>query len=255
MVTPSSHRTHHASNEYYIDRNFGEVFTIWDRVLGTHVGEAELQVYGHVHARDLWDPLHCQVEVLDDIFAKARTTPSLWRKFLCFVMPPGWNPADGAEFPLVPDKQPYRDRKYDCALGPVMSAYTALHFLPTLGAGIYVMMGWRAMPALDVVVWAAWLCFSTGVIGKLNDRNTWGVGYEFARLLSLLAVVAVVPPAFVTAPVAAGLCAAVAACLAVVLAHRDEFAPESEEERRKKYWIPEVGRGFQNRLNDEARSA
>ena len=55
-----------------------------------------------------------------------------------------------------------------------------------------------------------------------------------------------------TAPVAAALCAAVAASLWVVLAHSDEFAPESEEQRRAKYWIPEVGRGFQYRLNEEA---
>jgi sterol desaturase/sphingolipid hydroxylase (fatty acid hydroxylase superfamily) len=32
MVTPSNHRVHHAQNEIYIDRNYGGIFILWDRL-------------------------------------------------------------------------------------------------------------------------------------------------------------------------------------------------------------------------------
>ncbi len=46
MDTPSSHRVHHGSNPIYIDKNFGGVFIIWDRLFGTYQPETEKVVYG-----------------------------------------------------------------------------------------------------------------------------------------------------------------------------------------------------------------
>jgi sterol desaturase/sphingolipid hydroxylase (fatty acid hydroxylase superfamily) len=46
MDTPSSHRVHHGSNPLYIDKNFGGVFIIWDRLFGTYQPETEKVVYG-----------------------------------------------------------------------------------------------------------------------------------------------------------------------------------------------------------------
>jgi sterol desaturase/sphingolipid hydroxylase (fatty acid hydroxylase superfamily) len=46
MDTPSSHRVHHGSNPIYIDKNFGGVFIIWDRIFGTYQPESEKVEYG-----------------------------------------------------------------------------------------------------------------------------------------------------------------------------------------------------------------
>ena len=35
LVTPSHHRAHHGSNPEYVDRNYGNVFIVWDRLFGT----------------------------------------------------------------------------------------------------------------------------------------------------------------------------------------------------------------------------
>jgi sterol desaturase/sphingolipid hydroxylase (fatty acid hydroxylase superfamily) len=37
--TPSHHRVHHASNEEYLDRNFGGMLIVWDRLFGTFAEE------------------------------------------------------------------------------------------------------------------------------------------------------------------------------------------------------------------------
>jgi sterol desaturase/sphingolipid hydroxylase (fatty acid hydroxylase superfamily) len=44
--TPSSHRVHHGSNERYIDKNFGGVLIIWDKLFGTYEPEVEDVKYG-----------------------------------------------------------------------------------------------------------------------------------------------------------------------------------------------------------------
>ncbi|MDW7690214.1 sterol desaturase family protein [Flammeovirgaceae bacterium SG7u.111] len=44
--TPSAHRVHHGSNPQYIDKNFGGVLLIWDRIFGTYQPETEKVKYG-----------------------------------------------------------------------------------------------------------------------------------------------------------------------------------------------------------------
>ncbi len=38
---PSHHRVHHGSNQAYIDKNYGGVFIVWDRLFGTYAEEIE----------------------------------------------------------------------------------------------------------------------------------------------------------------------------------------------------------------------
>jgi len=44
--TPSHHRVHHASNPQYLDKNYGGVLILWDRLFGTFVPEDLPVVYG-----------------------------------------------------------------------------------------------------------------------------------------------------------------------------------------------------------------
>ena len=44
--TPSHHRVHHGANEIYLDRNYGGILIIWDRLFGTFQGETERVRYG-----------------------------------------------------------------------------------------------------------------------------------------------------------------------------------------------------------------
>jgi sterol desaturase/sphingolipid hydroxylase (fatty acid hydroxylase superfamily) len=42
VVTPDLHRTHHSTDMREGNANFGQVFTIWDRLLGTYVDRPAL---------------------------------------------------------------------------------------------------------------------------------------------------------------------------------------------------------------------
>ena len=45
-MTPSAHRVHHGSNPEYIDKNFGSMLIVWDRLFGTYAAETVPVRYG-----------------------------------------------------------------------------------------------------------------------------------------------------------------------------------------------------------------
>lgn len=67
LVTPSHHRVHHASNEKYLDKNYGDVLIIWDKLFGTFAKEEEAPVYGLTKPLNtysfLWQHFHFFIEI------------------------------------------------------------------------------------------------------------------------------------------------------------------------------------------------
>ncbi|GAB4027552.1 sterol desaturase family protein [Spirosoma koreense] len=68
LVTPSHHRVHHASNPQYLDKNYGDMFIIWDKLFHTFAEEAEEPIYGLTKPLEshsfLWQHVHGLLEVL-----------------------------------------------------------------------------------------------------------------------------------------------------------------------------------------------
>ncbi len=44
--TPSAHRVHHGSNKQYLDKNYGGMLILWDRIFKTYIPEKEKVTYG-----------------------------------------------------------------------------------------------------------------------------------------------------------------------------------------------------------------
>jgi alkylglycerol monooxygenase len=82
MVTPSHHRVHHASNPQYLDKNYGDVLIIWDKIFGTFVEEKEAPVYGLTKSLGshsfLWQHFHFLLEIIVSI-KKAKTLRGKFR--------------------------------------------------------------------------------------------------------------------------------------------------------------------------------
>ena len=54
--TPSHHRGHHGSNKQYIDKNYGNLLIIWDRMFGTFEPEEEPVRFGLVNNVNTYNP-------------------------------------------------------------------------------------------------------------------------------------------------------------------------------------------------------
>lgn len=57
FTTPSHHRVHHATNEQYLDKNYGSTFIIWDRMFGTFEPEMERPNYGITEELNTYNPI------------------------------------------------------------------------------------------------------------------------------------------------------------------------------------------------------
>jgi len=96
FVSPSNHRVHHAQNEEYIDKNYGGVFIIWDRLFGTFKEEEDevTCIYGIRGPlktfNPVWANFHIYVKMLKEIFH----TKNLKDKFYVLVAPTRWIPND-----------------------------------------------------------------------------------------------------------------------------------------------------------------
>ncbi len=55
--TPSHHRVHHGANEQYLDRNYGGILIIWDRLFGTFEPEGERVRYGLTTNIETFNPV------------------------------------------------------------------------------------------------------------------------------------------------------------------------------------------------------
>ncbi len=85
LVTPSTHRVHHACNPHYIDRNYGAVFGVWDHLFRTFTPEEERPVLGVVHPGSRWDPIEDNLVPFTDLVAHVRAADdwrTAWRR--CF---------------------------------------------------------------------------------------------------------------------------------------------------------------------------
>ena len=67
LNTPSHHRVHHGTDPEYLDRNYGGILIVWDRLFGTFQREEEPVVYGLTKNIHTYDPLRIATHEYRDI--------------------------------------------------------------------------------------------------------------------------------------------------------------------------------------------
>jgi sterol desaturase/sphingolipid hydroxylase (fatty acid hydroxylase superfamily) len=86
--TPSHHRVHHGSNEQYIDKNYGNLFIIWDRFFGTFEPEKETVKYGLVNNVDTFNPIKITIMGWTSIFRDIKNSQTFRQALYLFFGPP-----------------------------------------------------------------------------------------------------------------------------------------------------------------------
>jgi sterol desaturase/sphingolipid hydroxylase (fatty acid hydroxylase superfamily) len=99
--TPSHHRVHHGSQAQYLDRNYGGVLIVWDRLFGTFEPEGERVVYGLTKNNDTSNPLRVATHEYVALWNDLRSA-TCWRHRAGYLLRgPGWAPAVAQEPALV----------------------------------------------------------------------------------------------------------------------------------------------------------
>ncbi len=186
FASPSNHRVHHAVNDRYLDRNYGGIFILWDRLFGTFVEEddAEPPVFGTRAPLRSWNPLWANVEVYWALAKDAWHARRWGDKLRVWFKPPGWRPADVAErFP-----KPAFDiarREYDPPLSWPMQGYALFHFALLLGLAVQFLSTAQRLGSHQLVLYAGFLLLGLVSLGLLLEGRASGIGFEVMRLGAL----------------------------------------------------------------------
>jgi len=162
LNTPSHHRVHHGRDPEYVDRNFGGVLIVWDRLFGTFTDERHEPAYGvtpRLRSSDpVWANLHGWTEI-----GRAWRRAAGWRGRMAAVFgPPDWpEEPDGAVVPPAELEVPR----------PVLW-YALAQFVLVLAAAIIVirvpaLLGYAGLAG--VILLAGWTL--AGVGGMLDGRT------------------------------------------------------------------------------------
>ena len=126
IVTPAHHRVHHAINPVYIDKNYSQIFIVWDKLFGTFQPELDdvEPVYGITRAVQTWNPIKINFQHMWLLIKDAWRAQKMEDKFKIWFKAPAWLPAD------VDDHQPHdwHYPKFDPQVSRFISAYSFVQF-------------------------------------------------------------------------------------------------------------------------------
>jgi len=212
FCSPSNHRAHHAVNDRYLDRNYGGILILWDRLFGTFVEEndADPPVFGTRSPLRSWNPLWANLEVYWAT-AKDMWHARRWRdKLLVWIKPPGWRPADvAARFPK-PEFDIGR-AIYDPPIPRALSVYCLGQFVLLLAMSVHFLGVATGAPLATALAYGAYLVAALWVLGALMEGRRWAAWVEALRVLGTALVPALAGRWFAVAHLAPAYAVAIPA--------------------------------------------
>ncbi|HEX2534576.1 MAG TPA: sterol desaturase family protein [Chitinophagaceae bacterium] len=178
LVTPSHHRVHHSSNPEYLDKNYGDVLIIWDKLFGTFAREERPPVYGLTQPLNsssfLWQHFHFMLE-LAVAFRLARG----WRERVRVVL---GRPDDiDPRIRLLLERRWLRRNRTlvrSEALNRLVHIQTAL----TLGLLFLLLLFGQYFTGFQLLIAALFLLLSVIATGALLEQKRWVFYPDFIRL-------------------------------------------------------------------------
>jgi alkylglycerol monooxygenase len=182
IVTPSHHRVHHSSNPAYLDKNFGDMLIIWDKIFGTFVKEEEEPVYGLTKPLNshsfLWQHFHYILE-LGLAFKSAEGFKA--KLAVIFGKPDGIDP----RYRLYLEKRLLNIRP-SVPTTNGMRVYISIQTTVSLIL-LFCLIYWvDALSILQTLLLATFIIVSLINSGAIMEQRNWIFYLEYLRLLILL---------------------------------------------------------------------
>lgn len=185
IVTPSHHRVHHAINPEYIDKNFGQIFIVWDRLFGTFQEErADIPpIYGIKKQVNTWNPFLINFQHLWSLIQDAWRAEKYWDKVRIWFMPTGWRPADVRKnYPIkiLSGKSAYP--KYAPAASFWLKAWAWSQLVINMGFMLYLFNILGDLETNEHLIYAFFIGLSIFSYCMLMDRSKHAWWVELIRL-------------------------------------------------------------------------
>ncbi|MEO8109681.1 MAG: sterol desaturase family protein [Ginsengibacter sp.] len=181
IVTPSHHRVHHAINSIYLDKNFSQIFIVWDRLFGTFQEEQAdvVPVYGVTRPVRTWNPVKINFLHLWLLIKDAWNAKSLKDKFRIWFMPLGWRPADVAEkYPVYKIEDVYNFEKYNPTYSSSLLIFCWAHLVALLLFISYLFANIAEIGSPGIFLYGLFIFLSVYAYTELMDRNPYSLFWE-----------------------------------------------------------------------------
>lgn len=176
LVTPSNHRVHHGQNDYCIDRNYGGIFILWDRLFGTFTEEREQEpvIYGVRKPLKSFNALWGNVNVFHELWQRSRYASNVRTVVTSWFSKPS-SEAVGHQ-PLHPQR--LRSPATIAVQRYVTLQYAVLAVLATLFFAVAA-----DLPSVNRVAAALWIAASIWSLGALLEARRHARQIETLRVV------------------------------------------------------------------------
>jgi alkylglycerol monooxygenase len=181
LVTPSHHRVHHASNEKYLDKNYGDVFIIWDKLFGTFQKEEENPVYGLTKPLKsysfLWQHFHYFIELG---IAMKRTSGFINKVRIIFARPDVVDPSirESAEKLL-------HVKKTGTVVDRPLNRYVVWQMAITVAVLFLFILLRQKLSLQSEIAIVSFILLTLINCGAIMEQKRWIFYLEFARIIVL----------------------------------------------------------------------
>lgn len=193
VVTPAHHGIHHASNPEYLDKNYGDVLIIWDKLFGTFMKEKkEVKIiYGLTRQLNshsfLWQHFHFPLEIYMN-FKNAKGVKAKWK--VLFGRPDDLDPRYRSilerKFLNVATLQ----RQPTLAIRQYVTAQTIF----SLSLLFIVTLFEHYLTGIQLFLLAAFIIVSLVNSGAILDQRRWIFYLEYSRILLVMIAIVVFYP-------------------------------------------------------------
>ena len=194
LVTPTHHGIHHASNPEYLDKNYGDVLIIWDKMFGTFAKEQkDVQiVYGLTKQLNshsfLWQHFHFPLEIYMN-FKYANGFRAKWKAV--FGKPEDLDP----RYRSVLERKflnmdPYRHKEPTLAIRQYVTAQTVFSITLLFIVALFE----HYLTGVQLFLLSAFIIISLINSGAILDQRRWIFYLEYIRVIFVMIAIAVFYP-------------------------------------------------------------
>ncbi|KAL3980251.1 C-type lectin domain family 3 member B [Sarotherodon galilaeus] len=187
LNTPKHHRVHHGRNLYCIDKNYGGILIIWDRLFGTFAQEADKVVYGLVFPIKRFEILYVQLHYYLYLWKKSKTYKTISNKLSTFLNGPSWKPGkprlgDHNDNPKVTGKEVPHNPRWSL---PVQ-IYAVIHFLLVLKTYHDLFENKMILSQLTILGMTGYVLLTLTSLGFLIDQRPSSAVLELFRCVVMM---------------------------------------------------------------------
>jgi sterol desaturase/sphingolipid hydroxylase (fatty acid hydroxylase superfamily) len=184
IVTPSHHRVHHAINPIYLDKNYGQIFIVWDRLFGTYQDElADVPaVYGVTRPVQTWNPIKINFMHLWLLIQDAWRAQNFLDKLRIWFMPLGWRPEDVAsKYPVAKIEDVYQFEKYSPKISGSLLVWSCFQLMFLLLIISYLFGNIAEIGAPNMFIYGAFIFIYVYAMTELMDKNPFAWFWELVK--------------------------------------------------------------------------